>query len=111
MMGATPTIQNVNFNCPIGNISTISGSTFHVYGYNGTTTPPHDKNNTNNTNNSIITKVQQHVPKAFMCGCFYWPIANAINFTFVPTAARVPYLATVGGIWNGYLSYMNAKES
>jgi len=93
-------------------ISTISGSTFHVYGYRMMEQQHHhDKNNTNNTNNSIITKVQQHVPKAFMCGCFYWPIANAINFTFVPTAARVPYLATVGGIWNGYLSYMNAKES
>ena len=60
-----------------------------LFTYMGIMEQQHDKNNTNNTNNSIITKVQQHVPKAFMCGCFYWPIAKAINFTFVPTAARV----------------------
>ena len=56
---------------------------------------------------SITKKVQKRVPEAFMSGCIFWPIANFFNFYFVSTRMRVPYLATVGGLWNGYLSYMN----
>ena len=58
-------------------------------------------------NNDIIPKVQQ----AFKVGCIFWPIANSINFSFISPQRRIPYLATVGGIWNGYLSYMNANNS
>ena len=58
----------------------------------------------------VFAKVQDCVPKAFMSGCIFWPIANFINFSFVSTGARVPYLAAVGGLWNGYLSYMNAEK-
>lgn len=43
-------------------------------------------------------------------GCVFWPIANFINFSFISPGARLPYLATVGGLWNGYLSYINAKD-
>ena len=58
----------------------------------------------------ITSKVKRHVPEAFIGGCIFWPIANFLNFSFVSTGARVPYLAAVGGIWNGYLSWMNAKK-
>lgn len=58
-------------------------------------------------NNDIIPKVQQ----AFKVGCIFWPIANSINFSFISPHRRIPYLATVGGVWNGYLSYMNANNS
>jgi len=58
-------------------------------------------------NNDIIPKVQQ----AFKVGCVFWPIANSINFSFISPHRRIPYLATVGGVWNGYLSYMNANNS
>ena len=58
-------------------------------------------------NNDIISKVQQ----AFKVGCIFWPIANSINFSFISPHRRIPYLATVGGVWNGYLSYMNANDS
>ncbi|KAL7525897.1 hypothetical protein ACHAXR_003003 [Thalassiosira sp. AJA248-18] len=64
----------------------------------------------NSTNTDVImAKVQDRVPKAFFGGCIFWPIANFINFSFVSVGARVPYLAAVGGLWNGYLSYMNGK--
>lgn len=59
------------------------------------------------SNNDIIPKVQQ----AFKVGCGFWPIANSINFSFISPHRRIPYLATVGGVWNGYLSYMNANDS
>lgn len=52
----------------------------------------------------IRTNVKHRVPEAFMGGCVYWPIANFINFSFVSTGARIPYLAAVGGLWNAYLS-------
>lgn len=58
----------------------------------------------------ILIKVQDRVPKAFVGGCIFWPIANLFNFRFVPVGLRVPYLASVGGLWNGYLSYMNANS-
>lgn len=59
----------------------------------------------------IVGKVRTNVPKAFMGGCIFWPVANCFNFALVPTTARVPYLASVGALWNGYLSFMNSKSS
>ena len=58
----------------------------------------------------IFGKVRTNVPKAFMGGCIFWPIANCFNFALVPTTARVPYLASVGALWNGYLSWMNSRR-
>jgi len=57
----------------------------------------------------IVEGIRTKVPKAFMSGCVFWPIANAINFSLVPSTARVTYLASVGALWNGYLSWMNSK--
>ena len=57
----------------------------------------------------ILEGIRTKVPKAFMSGCIFWPIANAVNFSLVPSTARVPYLASVGALWNGYLSWMNSK--
>lgn len=59
----------------------------------------------------IVGKVRTNVPKAFMGGCIFWPIANCFNFALVPATARVPYLASVGALWNGYLSFMNSKST
>ena len=62
------------------------------------------------TYEKISEKVVDRVPKAFMTGCIYWPIANATNFAFISNTMRVPYLAVTAGIWNGYLSYMNSHS-
>ena len=59
--------------------------------------------------NDLVEGIRTKVPKAFMSGCIFWPIANAVNFSLVPSTARVPYLASVGAMWNGYLSWMNSK--
>lgn len=59
---------------------------------------------------NIQQKVQQQVPDAFIVGAFYWPVANSLNFALVPPSLRVPYLATAAGLWNGYLSWSNARQ-
>jgi len=60
-------------------------------------------------NPDIPGKIQKRVPDAFMSGCVYWPIANSINFKFVPNNMRIPYLALSAGAWNSYLSYSNQR--
>lgn len=59
---------------------------------------------------SIRAKVRHCVPQAFYGGCIFWPVANGINFAFVPSSLRVPYLALSAGVWNSYLSWTNAKD-
>jgi hypothetical protein len=61
------------------------------------------------TFNSILEKVQKHVPEALIGGCFYWPVANGLNFAFVLPMFCVPYLALSAGVWNCYLSWMNER--
>jgi protein Mpv17 len=58
----------------------------------------------------IVTKVKDCVPKAFMSGCVFWPVVNLFNFRYVPVKMRIVYLAGVGALWNGYLSYLNQKD-
>jgi protein Mpv17 len=58
----------------------------------------------------ISQKIRTKAPEAFVSGCFYWPVANAINFKLVPNHLRVPYLALSSGFWNSYLSYSNSHH-
>ncbi|KZT21716.1 hypothetical protein NEOLEDRAFT_1099047 [Neolentinus lepideus HHB14362 ss-1] len=39
-----------------------------------------------------------------------WPIAQLINFRFMPLSYRVPFQSTCGVFWTLYLSILNAKE-
>ncbi|KAL1740556.1 hypothetical protein HDZ31DRAFT_47264 [Schizophyllum fasciatum] len=39
-----------------------------------------------------------------------WPLAQVINFRFMPIAYRVPFQSTCGLFWTLYLSLLNAKE-
>ncbi|KAI5835444.1 hypothetical protein EV122DRAFT_260158 [Schizophyllum commune] len=39
-----------------------------------------------------------------------WPLAQVINFRFMPIAYRVPFQSTCGVFWTLYLSLLNAKE-
>lgn len=59
---------------------------------------------------NISAKITQRVPEAFLNGCLYWPVANGINFALIPPTMRVPYIAVASGIWNSYLSWMNARD-
>ena len=59
----------------------------------------------------VAEKVQQKVPQAFLGGSVFWPIVNAINFTFVTQTFRMPFLAACGAVWNSYLSWANARKN
>jgi len=39
-----------------------------------------------------------------------WPIAQLINFRYMPLPYRVPFQATCGVFWTLYLSLLNARE-
>ncbi|KAF8832573.1 hypothetical protein HHX47_DHR1001978 [Lentinula edodes] len=39
-----------------------------------------------------------------------WPIAQLINFRFMPLPYRVPFQSTCGVFWTLYLSIINSKE-
>lgn len=58
----------------------------------------------------ITQHVMNKVPNAFLVGCIFWPVANIINFAFIPSTTRVPYLAAVGSIWNSFLSWINSTK-
>jgi protein Mpv17 len=38
-----------------------------------------------------------------------WPIVQFINFRFLPLRYRVPFVSSVGVLWNAYLSLLNSK--
>ncbi|KAI0085617.1 hypothetical protein BDY19DRAFT_430348 [Irpex rosettiformis] len=40
-----------------------------------------------------------------------WPVAQLINFRFMPLAYRVPFQSTCGVFWTLYLSIANSKEN
>ena len=58
----------------------------------------------------VPAKVKEYAPRAFVAGCTFWPIANAVNFAFVSSGGRAAYVASAGALWNGYLSFINARE-
>lgn len=39
-----------------------------------------------------------------------WPVAQVINFRFMPIAYRVPFQSTCGLFWTLYLSLLNSRE-
>ncbi len=38
-----------------------------------------------------------------------WPVAQLVNFRFMPLAYRVPFQSTCGVFWTLYLSIINSK--
>mmetsp|Transcript_42337 Transcript_42337/g.83147 ORF Transcript_42337/g.83147 Transcript_42337/m.83147 type:complete len:223 (-) Transcript_42337:195-863(-) len=40
----------------------------------------------------------------------FWPLANVVNFGFVPVELRVLYNNMLSLFWTGYLSHVNAKH-
>ncbi|KAK9711915.1 hypothetical protein K7432_007461 [Basidiobolus ranarum] len=39
-----------------------------------------------------------------------WPLAQMINFFYVPLKLRVPFASTVGVFWTAYLSWLNSQN-
>ncbi|KAJ8481110.1 hypothetical protein ONZ51_g6223 [Trametes cubensis] len=46
----------------------------------------------------------------FMAPIGVWPLAQLINFRYMPLPYRVPFQSTCGVFWTLYLSLLNAKE-
>jgi len=40
----------------------------------------------------------------------FWPMANAINFWFIPMEYRVLYMNVLSFFWSGWLTYVNSKN-
>jgi len=40
-----------------------------------------------------------------------WPLAQLVNFRFMPLAYRVPFQSTCGVFWTLYLSLLNSAEN
>jgi len=49
-------------------------------------------------------------PTALKTNWQVWPIAQLINFRFMPLPYRVPFQSTCGVFWTLYLSVLNSKE-
>ncbi|KAI0359173.1 hypothetical protein OH77DRAFT_1395873 [Trametes cingulata] len=47
---------------------------------------------------------------ALIANWHVWPVAQLVNFRFMPLPYRVPFQSTCGVFWTLYLSLLNAKE-
>ena len=59
-------------------------------------------------------QVWEHVRERFygalQASWQFWPLANIVNYSFVPIQYRVLYNNTLSLMWTGYLSHVNAKR-
>lgn len=53
-------------------------------------------------------RVLDRVPTAYTVGWLYWFPANMVTFAVVPPQWRVAWVASAGGVWAVFLSYLNA---
>jgi len=58
----------------------------------------------------IATKLRANWTDALAASLTFWPLANIINFGFVPVELRVLYNNMLSLFWTGYLSHMNATH-
>lgn len=59
----------------------------------------------------IARKYGDLYPDALRANWQVWPLAQVVNFRYMPLAMRVPFQATCGIFWNLYLSLLNAREN
>lgn len=50
-----------------------------------------------------MEKLKASFSKTYASGSIFWPIANIINFRFVPATNRVLYVNACGLLWNTFL--------
>ncbi|KAJ7597674.1 hypothetical protein C8J56DRAFT_325914 [Mycena floridula] len=58
----------------------------------------------------IGQKYQDLYKPALITNWQVWPIAQLINFRFMPLAYRIPFQSSCGVFWTLYLSILNSKE-
>lgn len=59
----------------------------------------------------IRRKFKDLYSSALMANWQVWPLAQVVNFRYMPLVARVPFQATCGIFWNLYLSLLNSREN
>ena len=64
-----------------------------------------------NITDVVWERVWAFVPRTFMAGGLFWPVANMVNFMWIPSTQRVLYVNAVGVVWNAYLSYASSSSS
>ncbi|GAX84929.1 hypothetical protein CEUSTIGMA_g12350.t1 [Chlamydomonas eustigma] len=57
-----------------------------------------------------VAKLQDTFLSTYVAGSFFWPVANTLNFMFMPPTRRVLFANGAGLIWNAYLSLVNSKS-
>lgn len=63
------------------------------------------------SNDIIEDKVLTAWPRAYMSGSAFWPVANTVNFLYVPPSWRAPYVAGAGLVWNAIVSWENGRAN
>lgn len=59
-----------------------------------------------------VERAVAQVPSAFVGGCVFWPVANLVNFLYVPAGvARVRYVGVLSVLWGAVLSWLNALDT
>ncbi|KAH9845956.1 hypothetical protein C2E23DRAFT_917661 [Lenzites betulinus] len=58
----------------------------------------------------IEQRYQDLYKPAILANWQVWPVAQLVNFHFMPLPYRVPFQSTCGVFWTLYLSLLNAKE-
>ncbi|OBZ79660.1 Protein SYM1 [Grifola frondosa] len=59
----------------------------------------------------IQTKYKDLYKPALIANWQVWPVAQLINFRFMPLPYRVPFQSTCGVFWTLYLSILNSEET
>lgn len=59
---------------------------------------------------SFAYKVKNDLPTTWLADCALWPIANAVNFRFVPLVFRPFFTAFVQLVWQTYLAYVSGRD-
>lgn len=59
----------------------------------------------------IKRKFKDMYSSTLMANWQVWPLAQIVNFRYMPLPARVPFQATCGIFWNLYLSLLNSREN
>jgi len=62
------------------------------------------------TKNQIWDKYADMYTTALLTNWKVWPLAQLINFRFMPLPYRIPFQSVCGVFWTLYLSMLNAKE-
>jgi len=56
-----------------------------------------------------MERMASRLPDLLIYGSAIWPVANVVNFAYVPLHGRLLYLNMIGVGWNAFLSYQTCK--